>query len=47
MSKEGNKIRLVNMAQSKVNETNPPKATIPLKPLNLKTENPKNRILEL
>lgn len=43
----GSKIKLDNMAKTKVNETKPPNATVPPKLEIMKTENPKNKTMEV
>ena len=46
-NKDGNNNKLDNMANNKVADTNPPKATVPPKLEMVNTENPKNRTIEV
>lgn len=44
---EGNKTRLDNIPKNKVNATRPPRATVPPKLDSMKTENPKNKTIDV
>ena len=46
-NKEGNKIKFDSIANKRVIETNPPKATVPPKLEMVNTENPKNSTIEV
>ena len=47
ISKLGNKIKLASMANNRVAETSPPKATVPQKLEIINTENPKNKTIDV
>ncbi len=44
---DGSKTRFDNIPKNNVKATNPPKATVPPKLESMKTENPKNKIIEV